>query len=88
MHGATLIGGTGYQYGNYPFIKYSAALLSDLTLELRLFDGATPEPVALGNAIVRVKRNYVRGGVNGIDEKAVSELTLYGLPTSPLRRWG
>src|SRR6185436_19869358 len=37
-------------------------------------------PVPLGRAIVETKRDYVRGLMNGIDEKSVAELTLYGLP--------
>ena len=78
--GATLVGGTGYQYGNSPFIKYSEVLLDSVTHELRLFDGATPGPVSIGLAVLNAKRAYVHAGMTGIDEKAVAELTLYGLP--------
>ena len=80
-HGATVIGGTGFQYGNSPLIKYTEVLLDSVTHELRLYDqGTSPGPVPLGQAIVNAKRAYVHGGVNGIDEKSVAELTLYGLP--------
>ena len=79
--GATLVGGTGYQYGNSPFVKYTEVLLTSVTHELRLFDaGTTPGPVPIGQAIVNAKRSYIHGGMNGIDEKSLSELTLYGLP--------
>jgi len=78
--GATVIGGTGYQYGNSPLIKYSEVLLSNVQRQLRYYDGEIPGNVSLGRAIVEAKRDYVRGLMNGIDEKSVAELTLYGLP--------
>jgi hypothetical protein len=84
MQGASVIGGSGYQYGNSPLIKYSEVLLSGVTRQLRYFDGAAPGPVTLGRAIVETKRDYVRGALNGIDEKSVAELTLYGLPMMAL----
>jgi hypothetical protein len=78
--GGWLVGGAGYQYGNSPFLKYSEVLLSGLAHELRYYDGQTAGPVSLGQALVNTKRNYVHQGMTGIDEKAVSELTLYGVP--------
>jgi len=30
--------------------------------------------------MLNAKRSYIHGGMNGIDEKSLSELTLYGLP--------
>lgn len=76
--GATLIGGTGYQYGDTDFMKYSEQILANTTLELRYGTGAVPIGVALANA----KRIYLNGLVSfkGIDEKAMAEATLYGLP--------
>ena len=78
--GGSLVGGAGYQYGNSPFVKYSEVLLSGLAHELRYYDGRTHGPVSLGQSLVNTKRNYVHQGMTGIDEKAVAELTLYGLP--------
>ncbi len=76
--GATLVGGTGYQYGDTDFMKYSEQLLANTTLELRYGTGGVPIGVALANA----KRTYVSKlpTLGGIDEKAVAEATLYGLP--------
>lgn len=76
--GATLIGGTGYQYGDTDFMKYSEKILADTALELRYGTG----PVAIGVALANAKRTYVSSlaTLRGIDEKAVSEATLYGLP--------
>jgi Concanavalin A-like lectin/glucanases superfamily len=80
QQGATLVGGAGFQYGHTPLMKYSEVLLASVTHQLRLFDGPTPGPVAIGRAIVEAKRAYVSGGMSGIDEKSLAELTLYGLP--------
>ena len=76
--GATLIGGTGFQYGDTDFMKYTEQLLADTVLELRTGTGPVPIGVALANA----KRTYVGGlvALRGIDEKALAEATLYGLP--------
>ena len=76
--GATLIGGTGYQYGDTDFMKYSEKILADVTLELRYGTG----PVAIGVALANAKKSYLASLVTfkGIDEKAMAEATLYGLP--------
>jgi alpha-tubulin suppressor-like RCC1 family protein/N-acetylneuraminic acid mutarotase len=72
--GATMIAGTGYQYGSGHFIRYSELLMTKVTQEL----GAVP----VGRALMNAKRSYVQElySMRGIDEKAVAELTLYGLP--------
>jgi hypothetical protein len=76
--GATVIGGTGYQYGDTDFMKYSEKILGETALELRYGTGPVPIGVALANA----KRTYLSSlsSLKGIDEKALAEATLYGLP--------
>jgi hypothetical protein len=76
--GATIVGGTGYQYGDTDFMKYSEKILSDVALELRYGTG----PVSIGAALTNAKRTYLSSlvALKGIDEKAMAEATLYGLP--------
>ncbi|MEA3184216.1 MAG: hypothetical protein QOJ74_693, partial [Ilumatobacteraceae bacterium] len=79
---ATFIGGTGYQYADTDFLAYSAKLYTLLASELRKGSG----PVALGPALVNAKQSYLAGVSNltGIDQKALIEATLYGLPMTAL----
>ncbi|MDT4922332.1 MAG: large repetitive protein [Pseudonocardiales bacterium] len=76
--GATLIAGTGYQYGDTDFVKYSVQLYADFAHQLRLGQGAVP----VGSALVQAKQQYLAGSpvLQGIDQKALLESTLYGLP--------
>ena len=76
--GATLIGGTGYQYGDTDFRKYTELILSNVAQELRYGTG----PVAVGDALASAKRTYLSqvATLSGTDEKALVESTLYGLP--------
>jgi hypothetical protein len=76
--GATLIAGTGYQYGDTDFVAYSDKLYALLGHDLR--EGAGP--IAVGSALVQAKQDYLSGltTVAGIDQKSVLESTLYGLP--------
>ncbi|MEO8265760.1 MAG: Ig-like domain repeat protein, partial [Ilumatobacteraceae bacterium] len=75
---ATLIAGTGYQYADTDFLAYSAKLYGLLATQLRNGTGAVP----LGQALVNAKRDYLAGvgSLSGIDQKALIESTLYGLP--------
>ena len=75
---ATLIAGTGYQYADTDFLAYSAKLYSLLASQLRSGTGAVP----LGQALVNAKQDYLAGlgNLTGIDQKALIESTLYGLP--------
>ncbi|MCW2976635.1 MAG: hypothetical protein JWM06_1916, partial [Actinomycetia bacterium] len=75
---ATLIAGTGYQYGDTDFLEYSERLYADFAHALRLGTGA----VAVGNALVQAKATYLTDTPNlkGIDVKSLLESTLYGLP--------
>jgi len=76
--GATLIAGTGYQYGDTDFLEYSERLYSEFAHELRVGTG----PVAVGRALVLAKQQYLAETplMRGIHQKALLEATLYGLP--------
>jgi hypothetical protein len=76
--GATLIAGTGYQYGDTDFIEYSERLYLGFTQQLRLGSG----PVAVGKALAAAKRQYLADTpvMRPIHEKALLEATLFGLP--------
>jgi hypothetical protein len=76
--GATLIAGTGYQYGDTDFIEYSERLYRDFTRQLR--QGNSPVP--LGQALTDAKHKYMVGTANwrGIHTKSVMQATLFGLP--------
>jgi CSLREA domain-containing protein len=75
---ATLIAGTGYQYGDTDFIKYSERIYLNFSQQLRAGTG----PIAIGNALVAAKQAYLAETpqLRGIDKKALLEATLYGLP--------
>jgi uncharacterized repeat protein (TIGR01451 family) len=76
--GATLIAGTGYQYGDTDFLEYSERLYLDFTRQLRTGTG----PVSIGQAMVAAKQKYLQGTpvLRGIHEKALLEATIFGLP--------
>jgi CSLREA domain-containing protein len=75
---ATLIAGTGYQYGDTDFIKYSERIYLNFSQQMRAGTG----PVAVGKALVAAKQAYLAETpqLRGIDKKALLEATLYGLP--------
>ena len=75
---ATLIAGTGYQYGDTDFIYYSERLYLNFSQELRRGTG----PVSVGEALVRAKQAYLTstGPTRGIHEKAYLITALFGLP--------
>ena len=77
---ATLIGGSGYQYGDTDTIKYSAQLYLNFSQELSA--GTPGTPVTVGQALVSAKQYYLSNtpDLSGIHQKAVLEATLYGLP--------
>ncbi len=76
--GATLVAGTGYQYGDTDFVAYSEKLYGNFAHDLRYGTG----PVAVGTALAEAKQDYLGDltTVAGIDEKALLEATLFGLP--------
>ncbi|MDT4915153.1 MAG: hypothetical protein QOC66_4281 [Pseudonocardiales bacterium] len=77
---AILVAGTGYQYADTNFLAFSAKLYTLFAHQLRA--GRVGTPVAIGEALVKAKQDYLEGltAVGGIDQKSVIESTLYGLP--------
>ena len=78
--GATLIAGTGYQYGDTDFIEYNERLY--LYFSEELLAGAQGEAIPIGSALMRAKQRYLATTpeLRGIHEKALLEITLFGLP--------
>jgi hypothetical protein len=78
--GATLIAGTGYQYGDTDFIYYSERLYLQFAKELRY--GAKGDPVSVGDAMVRAKQHYLATTpeMTGLHRKSMLISTLFGLP--------
>lgn len=78
QQGATLVAGTGYQYGDTDFLEYSERLYNGMLTQLRYGEGAVP----LGVALTRAKQDYLASTVTltGIHQKAVLQAALYGLP--------
>jgi Tol biopolymer transport system component len=84
--GGTVVGGTGYQYGESALLTNSEALYLALAKELSLrqdlafhsYNGDVP----IGKALANAKRLYLGRllTVRGIDEKTVAVAALYGLP--------
>ena len=75
--GAALLANTGWGYGDDSGISWSEELMQIFTNQL-----AEKSTVTVGDALYLTKRAYYIGqpGFNYLDEKVMSELTLYGLP--------
>ncbi|HYO42618.1 MAG TPA: CSLREA domain-containing protein [Candidatus Limnocylindrales bacterium] len=75
---ATLIAGTGYQYGDTDLIAYSEAIYESFSRQLLAGSG----PVSVGQALVRAKQAYLAANptLEAIDTKALLQATLFGLP--------
>src|SRR4051794_11950908 len=75
---ATLIAGTGYQYGDTDFVEYSERIYANFAKQLRTGQGVIP----VGAALVRAKQQYLAAtpDIRGLHEKALLESTLFGLP--------
>ena len=76
--GATLIAGSGYQYGETETKEYSERLYIEFSKKLR-----TPgEPIAIGHALNSAKLAYVTQvpQMIGIHVKSLLEAGVYGLP--------
>jgi hypothetical protein len=75
---ATLIAGSGYQYGDTDLLEYGERLYVEFSKQLRTGSG----PVAIGKAHVAAKRAYLAGTaqMRGIHEKTMLQTTLFGLP--------
>ncbi len=76
--GATLIAGTGYQYGDTDFVEYSERLYAGFADELRAGTG----PVAVGSALVEAKQDYLETtpDMTGLHRKSFIISTVFGLP--------
>ncbi|MEQ8858666.1 MAG: hypothetical protein RIC56_08460 [Pseudomonadales bacterium] len=75
---ATFIGGTGYQYGDTEFIEFGERLYLEFAKKLRTGFG----PIAVGDALMAAKRQYLRdeADVKGLHRKSLLISTLFGLP--------
>ena len=75
---ATLVAGTGYQYGDTDFLEYSERLYRNFARELRAGTGA----VSVGEALVKAKLDYLATtpDIRGLHEKALLEAAVFGLP--------
>jgi CSLREA domain-containing protein len=85
---ATLIAGTGYQYGDTDFLAYSEQLYADFSAALlSAGSGPTPAAVSVGDALVSAKNTYLDAtpSLHGIDIKSLLEATIYGLPMLSVR---
>ena len=77
---ATVVAGTGYQYGDTDFLEYSERLYKNFAEAFRFGTG----PVSVGGALVSAKQRYLTDtqSLGGIHQKALLEATIYGLPMS------
>jgi CSLREA domain-containing protein len=75
--GATLIAGTGYQYGDTDFLEYSERIYVEFSRQLR-----RSGPVPIGKALMEAKKVYLSQTpvIRGLHEKALLEATIFGLP--------
>ncbi len=80
--GATLIAGTGYQYGDSNYTAYSDQLYVDIAQQLDVAPATDGPAVAVGTAMLDAEQQYLSGvdQLNGIQAKALLQTTLYGLP--------
>jgi pentapeptide MXKDX repeat protein len=78
--GATLVAGTGYQYGDTDLLRYSESLYLEFSRQLQL--EAAGGPVSIGQALVEAKKAYLKRTphLGSLDEKALLEATIFGLP--------
>jgi hypothetical protein len=79
--GATLIAGTGYQYGDSNYVAYSDQVYVDLAQQLSYGQ------VNIGTALLEAKQQYLSTlfQLNGLEVKALLQITLYGLPMLGLK---
>jgi hypothetical protein len=75
---ATLVAGTGYQYGDTDFIEYSERFYLEFAQQLRTGAGA----VSIGQALINAKHVYLASTpeMRGIHAKSYLEPALFGLP--------
>jgi choice-of-anchor C domain-containing protein len=77
---ATLVAGTGYQYGDTDFLEYSERIYDNFARQLRA--GSPGDRIAVGEALVRAKKDYLARtpDIRGLHTKALLEATVFGLP--------
>ncbi len=77
--GATLIAGTGYQYGDSNYVADSDQVYVDVAQQLYQTGG---NPVGVGTALLDAESQYLASldQLNGLEEKSLLQVTLYGLP--------
>ena len=80
--GATLIAGTGYQYGDTNYVAYSDQIYVLLAQQLGYEPDHGAGPVAIGSALLGAKLQYLAGldQLNGSRRRPCRKITLYGLP--------
>jgi CSLREA domain-containing protein len=76
--GATYVAATGYAYGDTDLTDYGERLMVNLARELRTGNS----PVPIGQALMIAKQRYLeqKAALSGMDEKTLTQFTLYGLP--------
>ena len=74
--GATLVAGTGYQYGDTDFLEYSERLYTNFSRQLRAPGDPITHNVAVGDALVKAKQVYLADtpDIRGIHEKVLLEV--------------
>ncbi len=80
---ATLIAGTGYQYGETEFLAHSERIYAEFARQLRLtHTTGVAVPVDVGGALLRSKQDFLKTtpGLTALDEKALLQTTLFGFP--------
>ena len=77
--GATLVAGTGFQYGDDELVEYSERIYAEFAHQLRADTGA---PVSVGDALVQSKLAYLGATpeIKGMHQKALLTSVLFGLP--------
>jgi hypothetical protein len=83
--GGNWVGNTGFGYGDSDLVAYSEKLAVLFTQALgRDIENDGYLGAAIGESLARAKREYLRqagpGSFGVYDEKALLEMTLYGLP--------
>jgi hypothetical protein len=75
--GATLVAGTGFQYGDDELIEYSERIYAEFAHQLRVGNG----PVSVGQALVKSKLAYLTATLpKGMHQKALLTASVFGLP--------
>ncbi|HEX5689382.1 MAG TPA: hypothetical protein VFX76_05240, partial [Roseiflexaceae bacterium] len=86
QHGGTWLGNTGYTYADPYTIGYSQRLAQWFVAQIGrpVSDTLGYAGASLGDSVARAKQSYLHelgpSGLSVSDEKALTQLTLYGLP--------